>query len=122
LQTIFDYLPQMEPYEAQYVQGLVAGMSEDDMRRFASMYSIRRRDLTTMLLLAAIGFIGVAGIHRFVLGHIGMGVLYLLTGGLCWIGTIVDLINIKAMTNDANVKIAQEVVYMLGRTPPYGAA
>ncbi len=121
--SIYDYLPQMDAYEAQYVQGLVSGMNEEELRRFATMYSMRRRDQTTMLILAAIGFIGAAGIHRFLLGQIGMGILYLLTCGLCWIGTIVDLVNIRTMTNEANVKIAQEVAYMLGSTrgnPPYG--
>jgi TM2 domain-containing membrane protein YozV len=37
-------------------------------------------------------FLGVLGIHRFYLGHIGMGVLYLLTGGLCGIGALIDFI------------------------------
>lgn len=35
-------------------------------------------------------FLGLLGIHRFYLGHIGIGVLYLLTGGLCGIGWIID--------------------------------
>ncbi|MDD4150095.1 MAG: TM2 domain-containing protein [Bacteroidales bacterium] len=35
-------------------------------------------------------FLGGIGIHRFYLGHIGMGILYLLTGGLCGIGWIID--------------------------------
>lgn len=35
-------------------------------------------------------FLGLLGFHRFYLGHIGMGVLYLLTGGLCGIGWIID--------------------------------
>jgi hypothetical protein len=35
-------------------------------------------------------FLGLLGIHRFYLGHIGMGILYLLTGGLCGIGWIID--------------------------------
>jgi hypothetical protein len=38
--------------------------------------------------------IGVFGIHRFYLGHIGMGILYLLTAGLCGIGVLVDIIMI----------------------------
>lgn len=38
--------------------------------------------------------IGVFGIHRFYLGHIGMGILYLLTAGLCGIGWLVDIIMI----------------------------
>ncbi len=35
-------------------------------------------------------FFGLIGVHRFYLGDIGMGVLYLLTGGLCGIGWLVD--------------------------------
>jgi hypothetical protein len=35
-------------------------------------------------------FLGLLGIHRFYLGHIGMGILYLLTGALCGIGWLID--------------------------------
>ena len=36
--------------------------------------------------------LGGIGVHRFYLGHIGMGILYLLTGGLCGIGWLIDII------------------------------
>ena len=39
-------------------------------------------------------FVGMLGIHRFMLGHTGIGVLMLLTGGVCGILVIVDLIRI----------------------------
>lgn len=47
-------------------------------------------------------FLGGLGIHRFYLGHIGMGVLYLLTGGLCGIGWLIDTILI--LTGDLKPK------------------
>ena len=39
-------------------------------------------------------FLGGLGIHRFYVGKIGTGILYLLTGGLFGIGWIVDIIMI----------------------------
>ncbi|MBN8702156.1 MAG: TM2 domain-containing protein [Bacteroidetes bacterium] len=35
-------------------------------------------------------FFGLLGIHRFYLGHYGIGILYLLTAGLCGIGWVID--------------------------------
>ena len=47
-------------------------------------------------------FLGVIGIHRFYLGYYGIGILYLLTGGLCGIGWIID--GILLLTGDLKPK------------------
>ena len=39
-------------------------------------------------------FLGFIGIHRFYVGKVGTGILYLFTGGIFGIGWIVDLIMI----------------------------
>lgn len=43
-------------------------------------------------------FLGYWGIHYFYTGKIGMGIIYLITGGLCGIGWIVDIIRIASGT------------------------
>lgn len=53
-------------------------------------------------------FFGVLGVHRFMVGKIGTGVLWLLTGGLFGIGVLVDFIMILCgvFTNKAGSKIS----------------
>ena len=46
--------------------------------------------------------VGLAGIHRIYNGKTLSGILWLLTGGLCGIGQIVDLFLIPGMVDDAN--------------------
>lgn len=47
-------------------------------------------------------FLGILGIHRFYLGHMGIGILYLLTGALCGIGWLVD--GVLFLTGDLKPK------------------
>lgn len=54
---------------------------------------------STALILCALGFVGLAGIHKFYEGKIGMGILYLFTGGFFFIGTILDFIALLGKPN-----------------------
>ena len=65
-------------------------------------YRGKRRSPQEILLFTLLGFIIIAGVQRFVIGQIGMGILYLLTGGLCLIGTIVDLVNHRTLALEYN--------------------
>lgn len=53
-----------------------------------------------LIMLLVTIFVGAYGVHKFIEGKIGMGVLYLFTGGLFGIGWIIDVIvAIKNLVN-----------------------
>ena len=95
------------------MQHLTKEMSDMQAQQFLSFYRGKRKERQTLLLLTLIGFFGVAGIQRFVVGETGMGILYLITIGFCGIGTIIDLININKITSDYNQKQAIESANMV---------
>lgn len=55
-------------------------------------------------LLWAIGGFGTLGLHRFYLRKHGTGLLWLLTGGVFWIGAVVDLFRLPTLVSDAKVE------------------
>lgn len=113
MNRITQYVPDASGEEFFYLEKLTERMDERQMQNFGAMYRARRRETQNVLIFTILGFFVIAGIQRFYLGQIGMGVLYLLTGGLCLVGTIIDLINHKDMTWEYNKKIAEEVVRMV---------
>lgn len=113
MSNIYNYLPELEGEELITVQNLVKNFDEQQLMQFANIYRARRKDPMLILLTALIGFLGVAGIHRFIIGQIGMGLLYLLTAGICLIGTIIDLVNYKKLTYEYNQNVAREVAMIV---------
>lgn len=111
--NIFNYLPELEGEELINVKNLVKDFDDYHLQQFANIYRARRKDPTLILITTIIGFLGIAGIQRFILGQIGMGLLYLLTAGICFIGTIIDLINYKKLTFEYNLNIAREVLLIV---------
>jgi TM2 domain-containing membrane protein YozV len=112
---LYQILPELDFQEMNYVQSLVNNFDEQQLVNFANIYRSRRRDPQIILLTALLGFVGISGVHRFLIDQVGMGILYLFTGGLCLIGTIVDLVNHRQLAFDYNVRIANEVARMLSR-------
>ena len=115
---VLRYLPEIEDDEQLYVARLLTDMSEEQAEQFAHVYRERRRDPTLILILALVGFLGLAGVQRFFIDEIGMGILYLLTGGLCVIGTIVDLVNYKELAFRYNRRQADEVAALVSGAFP----
>lgn len=71
-----------------------------DDSKFTLLSSIELKD-PTMLLIVSL-FVGSFGIDRFLLGDIGMGILKLLTCGLCGILTVIDWCTIMGATREKN--------------------
>lgn len=101
------------PDEYVYLEQTMTGMDKRQAQNFIMFYSGKRKTGQEILLLTLLGFVGVAGVQRIVIGQIGMGILYLLTGGLCLIGTIVDIINHRSLATEFNQKSAYECSQMV---------
>jgi TM2 domain-containing membrane protein YozV len=112
--NILQLLPEIESEELELIKELAKNFDDAQAQQFASMYRTKRKDSQTVMLLTLIGFVAVSGVQRFYLEQIGMGLLYLFTAGLCFIGTIVDLVKHRKLTLEYNLKVAQQVVAMMG--------
>jgi TM2 domain-containing membrane protein YozV len=63
-------------------------------------FSAGRYDYSVAWILQT--FLGPLGIHRFYLGKIGTGLLWLLTGGLLGIGWIYDFCTLNSQVDERN--------------------
>jgi TM2 domain-containing membrane protein YozV len=112
---LFYSIPNLDGDELLELKQQTQGFSEERLRNFIMLYKSRRKDPQTGMILGIIPFVvHTHGIQRFYYGHIGMGILYLLTGGLCLVGTIIDLVNNKKLALEANRPIIQECAGMSG--------
>ena len=111
---IFQRIPGIPMEELTVIQLNTKDFDEEKISHFLNLYIGRRVKTDTLLICTLLGLFGIGGIQRFFTGQIGMGILYLLTLGLCYIGTIIDLINYKKLTLERNQEIiVQEVLPML---------
>ena len=116
-QQLMMSMPDIQMEEMSLLQNLMQNMNDRQKEQFLLFYRTKRKDKQTMTIIAAIGFLGIAGVHRFITGDIGLGILYIFTCGLCFIGTIIDILNIGQITAAFNEKQALEsanLVRMMG--------
>src|SRR6476469_5218688 len=107
------YLYDVTPEELITINSRTMGFSDDELIHFCMIYRSKRKDPQTILLLCLLGLVFISGIHRFVIGDTGLGILYFFTGGLCLIGTIVDAINHKELALEYNAKMISETLVIL---------
>ncbi|HWK56791.1 MAG TPA: TM2 domain-containing protein [Parapedobacter sp.] len=103
----------ISPEELMYLEHATKTFSEEQTKHFVFIYSGKRKNTQDILLFTLLGFLGFAGIQRFVLNQVAMGIIYFLTLGFCWIGTVVDLINHKSMTDEYNQRMARDAAMMV---------
>jgi TM2 domain-containing membrane protein YozV len=108
----------MSPEEYAFLKQVMAGLDQRQSQNFVMFYSGKRKSPDDILLFTLLGFLGIAGIQRFITGQVGMGILYILTVGLCFIGTIVDVINHKSLALDYNQKAAYESAQIIRMMTP----
>lgn len=117
--TILKYLYDVTPEELITINSRIKDFNDDELSQFCMIYRSKRKDPQLILILCLLGLVGVAGVQRFVIGNIGMGILYFFTAGLCFIGTIVDAINHKSLAMEYNAKMISETLSMLNMVRRY---
>jgi TM2 domain-containing membrane protein YozV len=75
---------------------LIPSMDRSAERR----YTAGAKDYTASWLLLT--FLGVLGAHRFYMGKIGTGLVWLLTGGLLGIGWVYDFWTLNEQVDEVN--------------------
>lgn len=109
MSKVLRHLPELEGDEQVEVARLINKMTDEQADHFARIYRSRRREPVHVLLLAAVGFAGIAGLQRIYTEELALGLVYLFTGGLCIIGTIYDVIKYEDIALRYNRNVALEV-------------
>lgn len=120
MSKVLRYLPELKGDEQVEVARLLNEMSDEQAEHFARIYRSRRREPSHLLLLAAVGFVGAAGLQRLYMEEFALGLVYLFTGGLCLIGTIYDIIKYEELAarynRDVAIEVAETVRAVYGST------
>ena len=95
---------------------LTEGMSEQQKFLFQTQYGAERRDRILILVISV--FLGALGIDRFLVGDVGLGLLKLLTGGVCGIFWLVDIFLIMGRVDDFNRTKAYEIAMSIRMSGP----
>ena len=86
-----------EPSAIPIIRQKLENASEETL---LTLQATELKDPTTLLLISI--FLGSLGIDRFMLGDTGVGILKLLTCGLCGILTIIDWFTVSKKTKQVN--------------------
>lgn len=74
--------------------------------RGVQVSSVPQKDPGIALVLTIVGFFFIAGLQYFYLGKIVKGILFLITLGFLYIGTIISLFTVRGETRRINADLA----------------
>ena len=86
---------------------LQQGMNDRQRMLFMTQYAADKKDRTLALVLSILG--GMLGVDRFYVNDIAIGVLKLLTGGVCGILYIIDFFLIMGAADAYNRQKAYDI-------------
>lgn len=72
------------------------------------MYRQQLKDKNTAYICWCACFLGFCGIHHFYMGNIVKGIIWLVTGGVCLVGQIIDLFSLGKEVDLHNLRTRQE--------------
>jgi hypothetical protein len=111
--NLINMIPAIEGEELVYLQALTKELTDDQLVNFIAVYNGKRKKTDQILLGCVLGFVLFAGVQRFMIRQTGMALLYLFTGGLCLIGTVMDTVNHKRLAFEFNQDMARESMAMV---------
>ena len=107
------YLPELDEPERSFIERLMAGMSHENIQQFAAAYRQVRKDPQTLRLMAVIGIVAIPGLHRFWVGQLGLGFLYLLAWVLLLFGTVTDIVKYRELAFSYNRQAPRRIAVNL---------
>jgi len=87
------------------------GMTDNQKMMFMSQFNSEKKDRTISIVLSLL--LGYLGVDRFYVGDTGLGILKLLTGGLCGIMYFIDWFLIMGRADEYNRAKAQEIAVVI---------
>ena len=66
------------------------------------------KDKRTAYLLWCLFVIGLCGLHRFYVGKVGTGIIWLFTFGLLGVGQLIDMFTLGSQVDMANMKLSAD--------------
>jgi len=110
--NVMQLMPSLESDEMVYIQGLLKDMSDTSAQQFAISTTAAGRILKPFLDFTS-WIYRRCGCPSIYFGPDRNGLALPPYGRLCFIGTIIDLVNYKKLTFDYNTKVAQQVAVMI---------